>query len=164
MQDIEQLYQLYHRQLFAYLYYLCAGDSLLAEELLQETFYQAILSSVRFRGEAKVSTWLYQIAKYTYNAYRRREALQARSLPLREPMVGDTPESLYMELEGQERLLAVVQELSDSYKNVVVLRGVNDLSFAEVGAIMGQSENWAKVTFYRAKTKMQKLLKGGEGD
>ena len=164
MRDIEQLYQLYHKQLFAYLYYLCAGDSLLAEELLQETFYQAILSSVRFRGDSKVSTWLYQIAKFTYSNHRRQQVPADRASPLLEPVARETPESLYLGAESWERWLKVMQKLPGSYKDVLVLRAVNGLGFAEVGAIMGQSENWAKVTFYRAKTKMQKLLKGGEGD
>ncbi len=164
MQDFEQLYQLYHKQLFAYLYYLCAGDRLLAEELLQETFYQAIISSVRFQGKGKVSTWLYQIAKFTYSNHRRKERPLDRASPLWEPVSTETPERIFLEAEGQERLLAVMQQLQDSYRDVLVLRAINGLSFAEVGAVMGRSENWAKVNFYRAKVKMQQLLKGGEGN
>jgi len=65
LQDFEELYRRYAKQLLRYLVCL-SGDRQLAEELLQETFYQAINSIFRFKGDSKVSTWLYQIARNVY--------------------------------------------------------------------------------------------------
>ena len=57
MQEMGEVYSAYARLVFQYLMSL-SGDADLAEELTQETFYQAIRSADRFRGESKVSTWL----------------------------------------------------------------------------------------------------------
>src|SRR5699024_5778820 len=63
-------YELYSKDLFNYLLYLTHSHSL-SEELVQETFYQAFKSIHRFRGESKVKTWLFQIAKHLYYKHIR---------------------------------------------------------------------------------------------
>ena len=72
MEDFEQLYCLYSKQLYKYLLYI-SGDKYLAEELLQETYYQALKSIFRFKGDSKVSTWLYQISKNVYLKHLTKE-------------------------------------------------------------------------------------------
>ncbi len=62
MEDFDKLYKLYNKKIYSYLLYLCK-DSLVAEELLQETFYLTIKNIEKFRGESMVSTWIYSISK-----------------------------------------------------------------------------------------------------
>ena len=53
-------------------------------------------------------------------------------------------------------LLRKIHNLSDPYKEVMYLRVFGDLSFAEIGEVLGHNENWARVTFYRGKEKLGK--------
>ena len=75
MADFEQTYLEYRQMIHAFLLRLC-GNAHLAEELTQETFYQAFKHWSSFRGQSSVSTWLCTIAKrQLYNAVRRKELL-----------------------------------------------------------------------------------------
>ena len=53
-------------------------------------------------------------------------------------------------------------KLKEPYKQVVILRAFNELSFKEIGEILSESENWARVTFHRGKQKLQTILNKGE--
>ena len=52
-------------------------------------------------------------------------------------------------------ILKCVHKMKEPYKEVFYLKLAADLSFAQIGEIMGKSENWARVTFYRGKTKIK---------
>ena len=71
MDAFKQLYVKSVKQIYKYLFYL-SGDKFVAEELTQETFYQAFKSIHRFSGRSKVSTWLFQIAKNTFYGYVKK--------------------------------------------------------------------------------------------
>ena len=135
-------------------------DPGLAEELTQETFYQAVRSIDRFDGKCKVSVWLCQIAKHLWYQQLRK---QKREVPLSEEGV-DVPlpsaEEETLDRAGRLELLRQVHSLSEPYREVVYLRAFGDLSFREIGDVLGKTENWARVTFYRGKEK----LKGDVGD
>jgi RNA polymerase sigma factor (sigma-70 family) len=159
LEDFNVIYSLYHRQLLKYLFYL-SKDYGLAEELLQETFYQAMKSVHRYRGDSKVSTWLYQIAKNTYSNYiKKNKKIQLdgdeRFLDIAD---ANTPEGILNQKQTKIEILKAIAELKEPYRDVVILRAVNELSFRQVGEILNQSENWAKVTFYRGKLKLQEIL------
>ncbi len=64
--NIEKMCEEYYSLVLGFLLTLTGGDPDLAEELTQETFLRAIKNSSKFKGESKVSTWLCQIAKYTF--------------------------------------------------------------------------------------------------
>lgn len=85
--DFEQTYREYQQMVYAFLLRLC-GNVHLAEELTQETFYQAFKHWDNFRGQSSASTWLCTIAKrQLYNALRRKEVL-----PIPEEMQSSTPD------------------------------------------------------------------------
>ena len=65
MLDLEIIYKEYAELVFKYLYTLCRNKDI-AEELMQETFYQAVRSAHRYDGKCKISTWLCQIAKHLW--------------------------------------------------------------------------------------------------
>lgn len=136
-------------------------DEDLAEELTQETFYQAVRSIDRFDGRCKVSVWLCQIAKHLWYQHLRK---QKREVPLPEEGV-DVPlpsaEEETMDQEGRLELLRQVHQLPEAQKEVVYLRAFGGLSFREIGDVLGKTETWARVTFYRGK---EKLRSGGACD
>ena len=156
MEDMEQIYQQHAQTVYKFLM-AQTGNAHLAEELTQETFYQAVRSIHRFDGSCKVSVWLCQIAKHLWYQHLRR---QKHEVPADEETFQVPLPSAEEELfrtQDQISLLRQVHDLPDPGREVVYLRAFGGLSFREIGDIMGRTENWARVTFYRGKEK----LKGG---
>lgn len=159
MLDMEVIYKEYADAVFRFLVTLCR-DGGTAEELTQETFYQAVRSSDRYDGTCKVSTWLCQIAKHLwYQELERRK--RKGTVVLEEEVVseGSVLEETVCQKEEKMDLFKKVHILDEVSKEVILLRVTGAFSFREIGEIFGKNENWARVTFYRAK---QKITKGSE--
>lgn len=152
---MEELYEEYSKIVYHFLCSLCR-DAMLAEELTQETFLQAFLSLERFDGSCKLSVWLCQIAKHLYYQHLRktgREVPTAQS-QLSESKAADNPEQAAIAKLELIDVLKEMQKLSPQMREVIYLRVMGQLSFQEIGEIVGRSENWARVTFYRGKEQL----------
>jgi RNA polymerase sigma-70 factor (ECF subfamily) len=68
----------------------------------------------------------------------------------------DTPEKQLLEKETGKELIDAIHLLETNCQQVVLLRIFHDMSFKEIGIVLGKSENWARVTFYRSKQQLQK--------
>ena len=157
---MEEIYQRHAQTVYKFLLAQCR-DPDLAEELTQETFCQAVRSADRFDGSCKVSVWLCQIAKHLWFQHlrkRKREAPMPESPP---ESPGPSAEEGLLEREGRVDLLRQIHGLPEGPREVVYLRAFGGLSFREIGDVMGRSETWARVTFYRSK---EKLRNGGAND
>ena len=156
----EDLYEQHARQVFRYLFSI-TGEQDTAEELTQETFYQAVRSIDRFDGSCKVSVWLCQIAKHLWYQHLRK-ANRETELPEEAelPLVPSAEEEA-VSRSGQLDLLRRVHELPEPGREVVYLRAFGGLSFREIGDVLGKTETWARVTFYRGK---ERLKQGGCDD
>lgn len=157
MMDMDAIYKEYANVVFKYLMTLCYEEDT-AQELTQEVFYQAVRSSERYDGSCKVSTWLCQIAKHMWYQELDRRKRKSTS-ELKEDLASsdaDLSEQICLKEEKME-LFRKVHILDENAKEVVLLRLTGAFSFREIGDIFGKNENWARVTFYRAK---QKLVKG----
>ena len=159
MQSMDELYQQYARTVYKYLKSVTHNEDL-AEELTQETFYQAIRSIDRFDGSCKVSTWLCAIAKNLYLGYLRKNPAHEDVTETEIPV--DSTESIVMGAEGQLDLLKKLHDLPEPYREVMYLRIFGGLSFAETAEVLGKSENWARVTFYRGNEKLRKEMDDDE--
>jgi len=159
--EIKQAYEQYFNTVFGYLTTLTGGNQSLAEELTQETFYRATKKISEFRGDCKMSTWLCQIAKFVYyqslDKKRRRQEVSFEETIVIEAPQG--PQKQVEENDAKLHIYKVIQQLPSPMRDVVMLRLTGELSFKEIGDIMTQSENWARVTFYRAKQILGKELK-----
>ena len=158
--SFEQIYLQYYKPVYAYLMTLCQNEEL-AAELTQETFYQAVRSADRFDGSCKVSVWLCQIAKHLWfqhlrKANRETELPEEAELPL-----VPSAEEEAVSRSGQLDMLRRVHELPEPGREVVYLRAFGGLSFREIGDVLGKTETWARVTFYRGK---EQLKQGGCDD
>lgn len=153
MQDMGGAYEEYYQIVYKFLMGLTSGNHELAEELTQETFYRATKNVGKFRGECKMSTWLCQIAKYAFYQYIDKKN-KRREVPLETVVdiaLEEEVEKNYIQNERKIFLYKKIQQLQSPMKDVVMLRLTGDLSFREIGDILGKSENWARVTFYRGK-------------
>lgn len=144
---------------YRYLFSMC-GNAHDAEEMTAETFCRALKSIERYNGECQLQSWLFQIAKHVwYQELRKRERKQV-SLEDTEPMAapGDL-EGAVESKEGKIELYRRIRTLDELTREVIYLRLSGDLSFKEIGEILGKTENWARVTFYRGKERMKKIGK-----
>ncbi len=153
MQSMDEIYQ--HYAMTVYRYLLClVHDPDLAEELTQETFYQAIRSIDRYDESCKITTWLCAIAKNVLRTHRRKHppTEDIDDQPLQAP----SAEAEALDADARLTLLRRLHALPEPYREIVYLRSLGNLSFREIGELLGRSENWARVTFYRAKEKLGK--------
>ena len=158
MKDLDAVYRQHAQTVYKFLLSQCR-DPQTAEELTQETFYQAVRSIDRFDGSCKVSVWLCQIAKHLWYQHLRKrkpeEPLPEDGLP------GPSAEDEAVSRSGQLDMLRRVHELPEPGREVVYLRAFGGLSFREIGDVLGKTETWARVTFYRGK---ERLKQGGCDD
>ena len=153
MQNMEEIYQQYAQAVYRYLFSL-VRDPDLAEELTQETFYQAIRSIDRYDESCKITTWLCAIARNVLRTHRRKHPPTASLED--QPLTVPSAETEAMGADARLSLMRRLHALPEPYREIVYLRVFGDLSFREIGELLGRSENWARVTFYRAKEKLGK--------
>lgn len=152
MAGFEELYNTHGKPVYRFLLSL-TGDEPLAEELLQETFYQAFLHIDRFEGRSSLYTWLCRIGKNAWLRECRRRSRYAdtawEDLPLADP--GPTPEETVLRRETLRQIQQAVLRLEDPYKEVFILHIYGDLKLKDIAALNGKSESWARVTYHRAR-------------
>lgn len=156
MRDFQQIYADYYTVVYRYILSLCR-DETLAEEVTQEAFFKALKNIGKFRGQCRLEVWLCQIAKntlYTLSEKRRR------TLPLpEEPIPAKTDvETSFAEKDDARRAHAALHRLPEPYREVFWMRAFGEMTFAEIGALFGKTESWARVTYYRARMKIREEM------
>lgn len=159
MQSIEQLYEEYFNTVYKYLFCL-THDANFSEELTQETFLKALEHLSSFKGDCKISVWLCQIAKnLLFNELKRKKSKSFVSIDnFSQDLISsfDVENSIVLN-EKKINLYKQMQKLDSNSKEVVYLRITGELSFKEIGDILNKTETWARVTFYRAKKKLEEV-------
>ena len=141
MLDLDTVYKKYTEVVYKYLYTLCRNENI-AEELTQETFYQAMRSSQKYNGSCKVSTWLCQIAKHLWYQELERKS-KKETLELKEDVVSNcvSIEDKILLQEDVFELYKLIHSLDSTSKEVFLLRITGDLSFRTIGDIFNKNEN-----------------------
>lgn len=155
--DYGKLYKSYYMQVYSYAVSL-AKNRELAEEITQNTFYKAISATAQFKGRSDELTWLCSIAKNLYydemrNSQRIADISEISELPSDENIersVADSDLAFHIHL--------VLHRLEEPYKEVFQLRVFGELSFAQIAKIFGKTETWARVTYHRARLKIQERM------
>ncbi len=156
MADIESLYREYYNLIFKFLLGLCK-DSVLSEELAQETFYRAFVNITKLRDDAKAVAWLCSIARNLYFAWYKENKRFGASLELNALSEDNVADKVEFKLLTQE-CMRCVNRLQPPYKEVFLLSVFGGLSFKDISLAFNKSESWARVTFYRAKQKIIERL------
>ena len=155
MSELAEIYRIYFDDVYRYLLAL-SHDAQLAEELTSETFCRAMRALPGFRGACDIRVWLCQIAKNLYYSQLRREKCLA---PLEDCQIAE--ESHEEELEDHSeaaRIQELLHALREPYKEVFMWRVYGEKSFRDIGALFGKTENWACVTYHRAKRMIREGL------
>lgn len=153
---VAELYQLYAPTVYKYLMCLCHDPSL-SEDLTADTFEAALRGIHKFRGDAKLSVWLCGIAKKKYYMHLRKHG-RMQVVPLEElPLVSEQDiEREYLDREERVDFYRMLQTLEPEAREVFYLRLSGDMTFEEIGSILGRNGNWARGTFYRGKERLKR--------
>ncbi len=157
--ETEKMYEAHYMRIFSYAMTL-SGDRSTAEEITQETFFRAFSKHSEYRKESDEVTWLCAIAKNLFYDEKRR---QRRTGPIPEEDIPDTGKSVEQAATDRDssfRIHVALHALEEPYREVFELRIFGELSFREVGMIFGKTENWARVTYHRARLKLQERMEG----
>ena len=158
--DFEKLYNAYFMKIYSFVLLLVKNPDL-AEEIAQETFFKALKSIESFRGECEIRVWLCQIAKNSYYTYVKKNS---KVQDVDETELINLPDNKNnVENEVQSKLQAfaiqkVLHEIDEPYREVFMWRVYADLSFKEIAGIVNKNENWACVTYHRARKMIKDRL------
>ena len=161
----EDLYEQHAQRVYRYLFSL-SGEGDTAEELTQETFCQALRSLNTFRGDCTPQVWLCAIAKRLWfkELERRKRSASLEEEHLSRLAAPDDPAGETERREDRLALYRAMRKLDPDTREVIYLRLAGEFSFREVGELMGKSEVWARVRFYRGKEQLAKIMTGGKPD
>ena len=152
-----KLYDTCYMQVYSYVMTL-AKDQNAAQEITQETFYKAMTASRSFRGESECYSWLCAIAKNIFIDEKRRESRYQDEPDETLADSGTDIEQSITDSETSFRIHMLLHSMEDPYKEVFQLRVFGELSFAQIGAIFGKTESWARVTYHRARLKLKERM------
>lgn len=155
--DFEKLYAMYYMQVYSYVMTLAKNQNI-AEEITQNAFVKAVSKEKSFRKDSNELTWLCAIAKNLYIDELRK---QKKIVPLEqtdEPVNEDSVEINFENSDSAYRIHCVLHSLEEPYKEVFHLRVFGELPFKTIGLIFGKTENWARVTYHRARLKIQERI------
>lgn len=153
-----EIVEKYANDIFKYLISL-TGNSQVAEDLTQETLYQAVKSINKYDGSCKITTWLCAIAKNIYKEYVRKEFKHKDNIPIDNIQI-----SYNDDFSNTQYIYKEIHNLGEPYNEIILLRALSDMSFLQIGEIFNKSESWARVTFYRAKQKLKERLDNYDKD
>lgn len=155
---IARIYEEYKHDVFTYLVSL-THDSLLAEDLVSDTFLGAIKSLAKFRGDSDIKTWLFSIARHKWYEHLRRvkPTISLDDLAGRYLCTESDLEALSIQREMAQAVLRLLDNEPPRTKDVVCMR-VEGYSFFEIAQKHGISESSARVIDHRAKRKIREAL------
>ena len=166
MTDFEKIYNEYFNDVYLYIKRL-SGDEHIAEEITSETFFKALKSIDSFRGECEIRVWLCQIAKNSYYTYIKKiskvqdvDETELINLP-------DNKNNVENEVQSKLQAFAiqkVLHEINEPYREVFMWRVYADLSFKEIAGIFNKNENWACVTYHRARKLIKERLESEKNE
>lgn len=154
MQSFDEMFNRYFSSVYRFALRLTRNTDQ-AEDITQHTFFRALEKIDSFEGRSDVGTWLCSIAKNEYFSRQRKNREE-----LYPP--GDTAFEKKFLPGDDDGLMAIhrhLHELDEPYREIFMLRVFGELKFGQIASLFGKNENWARMTFYRAKIEMQNRIK-----
>ena len=157
--EFDDIYRLYSADLYHFILNMCRNEAS-AMDIMQETMLRAIENINKFKGNCSIKTYLFTIARNLYLDSLKKAENKNISSDETEQEFSDGI-SFIDKLTDKETALSIhrlLHCLEEPYKEIFSLRVFAELSFREIGDIFGNSEIWARTTFFRAKKKIIALM------
>ncbi|ADU32334.1 RNA polymerase sigma factor [Evansella cellulosilytica] len=160
MEEFDELYFKYSDRIYSYIL-LMVGDKQIAEDLTQETFVKMFRNREQFQEQSQFSTWLISIARNcTIDYLRKQKPLFLWPFDrLTSITAKDTVEMKVEKNEAVGELYRQISMLKQKYKEVIILRKIQELSIKETADILGWSEGKVKMVTHRAMEKLRLHMK-----
>ena len=156
----EEIYIEYFSDVYRYMLRL-SGDEHVAEEITSEAFFAALSSLDKFRGESEVRVWLCGIAKNCYYQYLKKKksivSIDDDGINEIHDDSSDVTEHA-ADKSHAEQIRRILHSIPDPYREVFMWRVFAELNFKEIGKLFGKSDNWACVTYHRAKNMIKERM------
>lgn len=159
-----ELVEQYRDNVYRLAYRMC-GNAYDADEAAQEAFVAAWRALPNFRGDAKFSTWLYRLTtNAAIDVIRREKRHQTvgdgEMMELADD--ADSPQETVERTEQQEAVQKALSTLSEEYREVLLLRYMEELDYAEIAEVLQLPSGTVKSRINRAKAALKTaLLKSG---
>jgi RNA polymerase sigma-70 factor (ECF subfamily) len=146
-----------------------AGPGAEVEDLIHDVFVVALRRRGEFRGEAKVSTWLFRITELVVRKRRFRRKLRQcldvlhRSHEIAVVLPSPTPLEVIEQRQQVQRLYAALDRLPDKYRTAVILCDIENVGAEEVGHLLGLTANAVWVRVHRGRAMLLERLTGKLG-
>lgn len=159
MEHLPELVAGHQDSLFAFLYRMC-GDADLAEELMQETFVRALRAAGRYRPDARLTTWLFQIAANLLKDRWRQHARRGASLPLDDVALEapDSTEALALEAVRSDAVRQALLKIPADQRSVLVLRYYHDLKYEEIAEVLMVPVGTVRSRIHNGLTRLKREL------
>jgi RNA polymerase sigma-70 factor, ECF subfamily len=152
-------FEQYGNDVYRYLVYYTGKTDV--EDLVQDVFVKALKGISKFQQEASPKTWLFSIARnLAIDEMRsKKKKLWATFIPLNETITetSDTPELYLEKAQVQTELHHAIQMLNKTYRDVIILRAINELSVSETAQVLNWSEAKVSTNYYRALKALSKV-------
>ena len=159
--NFKKIYDTYFDDVYLYVRRL-SGNEHVAEEIASETFFKAMSSIKNFRGECDIRVWLCQIAKNSYFSYLKKNGKTIGFDDVKLQDLADPnallPRKIPNEKEDIRQAQKAVHTLPELYREVFMWRVFADLSFKQIGELFHKTDNWACVTYHRARKMIKSRL------
>ena len=159
----EQLVEAYRNQVFRLALRMC-GNEADADEVAQEAFLSAWKGLPNFRGESRFSTWLYQLTTHAAIDLMRREKRQAAAEDIDGIIAADdgaSPQQQAERAETRREVRSALMQLPEEYRQVLLLRFMEELSYEEIGQALKLPAGTVKSGLNRAKAQLKDILSRG---
>jgi RNA polymerase sigma-70 factor, ECF subfamily len=160
--ELEKLYPSIYRMVSAMIW----GSGLEPEDITQDVFLKAYRNASKFKNDSALSTWVYRIARNTVIDALRKKRFRnmitgfwsADSDEFVEPISPDSETDINDIREIQHIVRKSIADLAEPYRSIVVWREIEDLPYAQIAEITGESEGTLKSRLFYAKKKLRDIL------
>lgn len=156
LDDLEKICKLHYKYVKSYALSLCLNETL-AEDITQETFYNAIKKIDTYKKDCRIETWLCSIARNIFlNSKRNKQTENISDYP---NLVADSNiEENAIKNDCVKRILAEAVKLETPYKEVFYMKTLGDMPYSTIADVFEKTENWARVTYFRAKKQIEERM------
>ena len=160
LEDLEKICNQHYKYVKSYALSLCLNETM-AEDITQETFYNAIKKIDTFKNDCKIETWLCSIAKNIFlNQKRKKQTENILDYP--NLVSNSNIEEDTIKNESVKRILAEAVKLETPYKEVFYMKSLGDMPYSSIANVFGKTENWARVTYFRSKKQIEERMNENE--